>query len=323
MKKREMFGKIGLVLGGGGGKGLFQVGAIAEIVKNNIPFCYVAGVSAGGVVAAKCLEVMPDAEEMEKAALIKFRTPPFLTNRELFRHPLKTKSLLDNAPLKRLIAELDMNKIMNSPVEFHVITSNLLTGKEKVFSNRCGDPELFRKAIIASTAIPGVFRPEIINGAILIDGTVINPLPVKNAIAAGCDTIIVVETDPKENLISPEIFAEMGWLEILFRGYGFPVKQLIEKELIRTSRINQNLIGLKLIQRKITKAAGKKQKEIEAVFNENHFYFESRKKIRLVIIQPDKPLLTSGLKWTPNDAVQMIAEGKKIAEAELKKAGLI
>ena len=151
-------------------------------------------------------------------------------------------------------------------------------------------------------------------------------LPVraaKLAIAAGCDTIIVVETDPKENLISPEIFAEMGWLEILFRGYGFPVKQLIEKELIRTSRINQNLIGLKLIQRKITKAAGKKQKEIEAVFNENHFYFESRKKIRLIIIQPDKPLLTSGLKWTPNDAVQMIAEGKKIAEAELKKAGLI
>lgn len=323
MKKRETFGKIGLVLGGGGGKGLFQVGALVEIVKNNIPFCYAAGVSAGGIAAAKCLEIMPDAEELERTALMKFNRPPFLINRDLFRHPLKAKSLLENAPLKRLIAELDMNKIMNSPVEFHVIASDLLTGKEKIFSNRCGDPELFRKAIIASTAIPGVFRPEIIDGEVLIDGAVVNPLPVKNAITAGCDAIIVVETDPKENLISPEFFSEMGWLEILFRGYGFPVKQLIEKELIRTSRINQNLIGLRLIQRKIMKAAGEKKKEIEAIFNENHFYFESRKKIKLVVIQPNKPLLASSLKWTPNDAKQMIAEGKKIAEAELKKAHLI
>lgn len=224
MRKHKDLGTIGVVLGGGGGKSLFHVGVLSMLHHHNIPLSYLGAVSGASIAAAAFLEKQPHMEEFERTAMIKFRNPPFCLNRELLRHPWKGKSLLNNEPLRQLVMELDMNKVLSSPIELRVIAANASTGQARLFSNRDSSGGVLVKAIVASTAIPIFFKPEEINGELFIDGGTLFPHPIpilmKDAKAWGCDTVIVVETDPHNYHVRADVIRQWGWFQHLMHRFA-------------------------------------------------------------------------------------------------------
>jgi predicted acylesterase/phospholipase RssA len=276
----EEQGKIGLALSGGIGKGFFHVGALSELVKQKIPFSYVAAVSAGALAAAKLLEVLPDADASEAFALTHLSRLPFRKRKNIL------KSVYQLEDLGQLVGTWDMKKIMESEIRLDVIAADLTNGQERVFTNRGDSGEVFLKGILGSCALPPLFEPSHVEGRDYIDGGMIKPLPVSNAVEAGCETIIVIDGDPRNPELSfgsyeKRKMLKMGYL--VARASGFSLYQLARKELEEADRLKK----------------------------------------KLVIIRPQEPLLEDGTKWNAEDAVRMIAEGKRIAEYALRNALLI
>jgi len=218
------FGKIGWLLGGGGGKAHFQAGVEDTLHHYRLYPSYLGATSGGVIPASKYIEVTPDMAEFERAARVKFGKPPFKINPEVYWRWLGANSILDNSPLRELVGELNMKKIADSLIEFRVLAANAQTGRHKIFSNHDSPSGVLAKAIIASTAIPLIFRAEEIDGEVFFDGGGLYPHPlevlVKDARAWGCDTIIVVETEPPGYRVPVYKIMNFGLVEMLLHRFG-------------------------------------------------------------------------------------------------------
>lgn len=201
--------KVGLVLSGGSGKAFFHVGALVviarEMEKAKLPISYISAVSAGALAAVKFLEVFPRVDELEAFVLRYFARPPF--KRKKVGKILKERSLFDSTPLWELICAVDLQRVMNSSTELHVIATNVVSRRERVFSNKSEDADVFRKGVFASIALPRIFDPVPINAeGDFMDGGIVNPVPIENAVHAGCDTVVVVDGNPRRSLRGLEHF---------------------------------------------------------------------------------------------------------------------
>src|SRR6202020_1464564 len=81
--------------------------------------------------------------------------------------------------------------LQDAAIPFEVVTTSLTDGRERwIAHGRAVD------AILASSAIPSIFPPVIIDGDVLVDGGVVNNVPISRAIAAGCTRIYVLLCGP-------------------------------------------------------------------------------------------------------------------------------
>lgn len=175
--------RAAVVLGSGGARGYAHVGALEVIAERGFEIVAISGTSmgalVGGVAAADRLE--------EYTAWARS-----LTQREVWR-------LLDlslTAPggairAERIIAKvaeiLDGASIENLPVPFTAVATDVNARREVWFQH--GPVE---HAIRASIAIPGVITPVVINGRTLVDGGLINPVPIEPTSAVDADVTIAV-----------------------------------------------------------------------------------------------------------------------------------
>lgn len=327
MKRKEGGPKIGLVLSGGAGKSFFQVGALCALLEVGVRPHFVVAVSAGALAAAKYVECY-DARELELMVSLKFKKPPFYKNtRSLICHPFRTKSLLCNAPLRKIIDEIKIDRIFQSPIELQIATTDILKREEHFFSNRDQNTDVFKRAILASTALPGFFEAVEINGEMHIDGGMFNPLPIKRAVQAGCDMIIVIDSDATEDHISLRQFMKMGWTECQSRGYHIPIKALSDIEIDRTLRINKRIRAFESLRHKLVDKFGPNcEDNINQMFEDALQYFhydQNNREIQIVSVCPKQNILKSHFKWTSEEVAEMIADGKRAAKRELKRVGLI
>jgi len=198
--------KIGLVLSGGGAKGIAHIGVLQALEENGIPFDYIAGTSIGAVVGglyamgyspAEMLELVKSEEfknwrngTVENQYMEFFRksdpTPEILVTSISLRDSLiNPKKLLPNSLLNpiqldyaflKLCAQAtgqcqgDFDKLF---VPFRSVASNVYTRKSFVFRN--GD---LGDAIRASMSFPFVFKAIKVNGNLMYDGAIYNNYPV-------------------------------------------------------------------------------------------------------------------------------------------------
>ncbi|MEK7120052.1 MAG: patatin-like phospholipase family protein [Patescibacteria group bacterium] len=350
--------KIGLVLSGGSGKVFFHVGALDFLVESDIAshISYIAAVSAGAVVAAKYLE--GGIRQLKAAAMSSFKKPPFHLNKAgMAKHPFGGfKSFLSNEPLRKLIREINMEPVLKSSVQLDVITVNFLTGEEIVFSNYADrnalvikekadfvraimssnkkrlslivNKNVFAETIIASTSLPGIFEPVEIYGIPIIDGGMVNPLPINHAINNGCNIIIVIDSDPCDEPLTLEQYHEMNWSRILTRGFHFPSKTIGQIQIERTKRINNKIKTISALYENLPKMVGENFVDsAKALFTDifEQFNFNpSGRMVDPVIIRPDSPtLISSSMEWSIKDVKELMSQGSKIAERESRAAGLI
>lgn len=161
-KKNKSYG---LVLSGGGARGYFHIGVIKAIQELKIPITEVSGTSIGAIVGAiYCANPNVNFDEI-------------ISNLSFIKVIKLIKSHTDKNPSSKLedflkdIIKINDFKDFKIPFKFNATDIN--TGQEIIFSKG----EIF-PYLLSSSAIPGVFPPQKVNDTFLVDGGVINNIPI-------------------------------------------------------------------------------------------------------------------------------------------------
>ncbi len=176
--------RIGLALGSGAARGWAHVGAIRALEKRNIRADCVAGTSIGALVGAAYAAGKMDVLEGEILQLDWKRVLYFFSDPSFHR-----SGLVDGKKIADFLRSRASGLSMESlPTPIRVVATDLNTGTEVCLVR--GD---IIDALRASFAIPGVFTPVEMNGTILVDGGLVNPLPVSVVREMGADFVIAVD----------------------------------------------------------------------------------------------------------------------------------
>ncbi len=175
--------RIGLALGAGSAKGLAHIGILQVLEEAGIKPEVIAGTSMGAVIGSFYASGLTPSE-MEKMAtsITKDEVKKLLPKRPSLTH------LVDNERIKKLFYRvLGDKKIEDLPIKFGCVATDILSGKEIYFTS---GPVV--EAILASSAIPGFFPTVKIGERYLVDGGVVDPIPVELTKRLGADFVIAV-----------------------------------------------------------------------------------------------------------------------------------
>ena len=174
--------RVGLALGGGSARGWAHIGVIRALEEAGIHPTVVAGCSIGAVVGACYAAGRLDRLEAFARALTRRRVVGLIDPR------LPGSGLIAGNRLRqRLWADLGERRIETLPIRFGCVATEYGTGDEVSLTEG-----LAVDAVRASYAIPGLFPPVTHGGRVLMDGTLVNPVPVALARALGADLVICV-----------------------------------------------------------------------------------------------------------------------------------
>lgn len=174
--------KIGLALGSGGARGWAHIGAIRALETAGIKIDYIAGTSIGAFVGG--IYAVNQLDDLEAFVTeIDWKTIVSLLDVEF-----PTRGLLDGDKIYDLIYShvLDSN-LEDTNIPFHCVATDLLTQKAVILKTGS-----MVDAVRASISIPGVFTPFQKGESYLVDGGVINPVPVDIVKAMGSDVVIAI-----------------------------------------------------------------------------------------------------------------------------------
>lgn len=180
MRKR----KIGLALGSGGARGWAHIGVINAIREAGLEVHAVAGTSMGSLVGAAFAS--GKLEDLHRVALnLDLRQVLAM----MLEFSLNRSGLIDGARIVDFVREHVLStEIENLPMPFAAVATDIETGEEVVV--RTGS---VTDAVRASIAIPGLFTPLVTGTHVLVDGGLVNPLPVDVARDLGADFVIAVD----------------------------------------------------------------------------------------------------------------------------------
>ncbi len=196
--------RIGLALSGGGARGLAHIGAIRALERAGVPIDCLTGSSMGGIIAAAyACGLSPDELEQEIASFTRIRqllrlADPGMPNAGLLRGN-RLQAYFENRLGKRTFAELER--------PLALIAVDLNSRQEVVFQE--GSIAL---ALRATTALPGLFMPLELEGMRLVDGGLLNNLPIDVARKMGARIVIAVDVNPHPEDISRSWDSESRWV---------------------------------------------------------------------------------------------------------------
>lgn len=189
--------KIGLALGAGAARGWAHIGVINALQRAGIDVDVIAGCSIGSLVgAAYACNRLPPLEkwvcsfsnwDVLKLMDLSWQRGGLLRGERVF------------SQYRKLIP---VSEIEHCERRFAAVTTNLSTGRELWFTQ--GDLHL---AIRASCSMPGLMAPVMHNGYWLVDGAVVNPVPVSLARAMGADIVIAVDLQHDAHLMQPDLLS--------------------------------------------------------------------------------------------------------------------
>jgi NTE family protein len=203
--------KVGLVLGGGGSRGVAHIGVLQVLVREGIPIDFIVGTSMGGIVGVLfALGVAPDqlADEMSVLrgnSLINVKRWSARSRQRMLRN------LLSEALDGKTFADLRIPTTLMAVDMRHGVEVALNEGP-------------LMPAALATSAVPALFPPVELDGMQLADGGVIDSLATHVAFERGADKVIAVDIEPpleKDNPWVDPISAITGFrLPFLFGGSG-------------------------------------------------------------------------------------------------------
>lgn len=176
-------GKIGLALGSGSARGWAHIGVIRALEEAGKTIDCVAGTSIGALVGA--VYASGKIREMEDAVL-QLNRKQILMFSDIV---LPRSGLIDGRKITNLVEQYVLNTSMESlPLALHILATDLTKGTEVVLKK--GD---IVEAVRASFSIPGIFTPVRKDGNLLVDGGLVNPVPVSAVKEMGASFVIAVD----------------------------------------------------------------------------------------------------------------------------------
>jgi NTE family protein len=183
---------VALALGGGGARGYAHIGAIRSLEARGLEITAIAGTSMGAVIGA--LYAAGKLAEFEKWA----RKLTYLDVVGLMDFSMGKSGAIKAERILNVVDKmLEGIRIEQLPIPFTAVATDLLDNKEVLFNS--GPTAL---ALRASVAIPGVITPVMIDGKLLGDGGMVNPVPVSPLKNARARRIVAIDL-AQGRLISP------------------------------------------------------------------------------------------------------------------------
>ncbi len=186
--------RTAFVLSGGASLGAVQVGMLMALRDHGITPDCVFGASAGAVNAA-WVAGDPGLADLDHLAAVwrSLRTRDVFPFRPVFGFlgfVGQRNSLVPADGLRRIVtANVRFARLEDAAIPIGLVATEVRTGQEVVL-----DRGPVVDAVLASSAIPGVFPPVTVGDHILIDGGVVNNTPIANAVAAGAERVYVLPT---------------------------------------------------------------------------------------------------------------------------------
>ncbi|MGK0363364.1 MAG: NTE family protein [Saprospiraceae bacterium] len=242
-KKRP---KIGLVLAGGGAKGLAEVGVIKVLEEAGIRPDYITGTSIGSIVGGLYAsgysvdDLYGLAKEIDwnyyfNDDIARIHSPVIERDdhdKYLLSFPIEDRKVklprgaVAGKKISLLLSRLTINShecndFDRLPIPFRCVATNFSTGEAVVLS-KGSLPDAMR----ASMSIPSVFEPVVIDGQLLIDGASARNMPVQDVIDMGADIVIAVDIGGP--LLTEEQFKTP--LDVMVQAGSYLITQINEKQ---------------------------------------------------------------------------------------------
>jgi len=187
--------KLGVVLGGGGARGLAHIGVIKVLEESSISISYLAGCSMGGLIAS-LLSTGLSINEIEKIAR------RFSNTREILKLVDRTpsrKGLLAGKNIRKFLSKYipDDFRMENTAIPLTLNAVDLISGEE--IELREG---ILLDNMMATTAVPGFFPPVEIGAYRLVDGGMLDDVPVKFLKNSPADVILAIDVHQLNDAIN-------------------------------------------------------------------------------------------------------------------------
>ncbi len=176
--------KIGLVLGGGGCRGMGHIGALKAFEELGVTFDYIVGTSAGSMIASLYAygKSATEIEELAKGVIMK----------DVFKGAIPFVKPVKASRIEKAMNEVfgDLTVFSEMKIPLTVVCTDLKTGKEVDF-----DYGNVAKVVSASCAVPGVFTPVVYEDMHLVDGGIRNNVPVDIAKKMGANVVFAIDVN--------------------------------------------------------------------------------------------------------------------------------
>jgi len=184
---------IGLVLSGGGSKGIAHAGAIQFLEERDMKPSAISGTSAGAIIAA--LYAFGKTPE----EILTFFKSIYLFHWKHFT--LKKPGIIDSDSFKEYFDKIfGDTKIGDLPIPIYITATDLVKGKLKIFR-----PDIkITDAVLASSSFPGMLSPYKVENCIYSDGGILNHFPT-NLLQGRCDLLIGVYVSPIQNILAKDL----------------------------------------------------------------------------------------------------------------------
>lgn len=205
--------RVALVLGSGGARGYAHIGVIGELRSRGYEIVGISGSSMGALVgglqaAGKLDEYTEWAKSLTQRAVLRLLDPSIAA-----AGVLRAEKILD--AVRDILGDVCIEDL---PVPYTAVTTDLIAGRSVWLQRGPVDA-----AIRASIAIPGVITPHVLDGRLLADGGILDPLPMAPVAAVNADVTIAVslsgsESGGRAEPDDTEVHPTADWLNRLLRS---------------------------------------------------------------------------------------------------------
>jgi NTE family protein len=173
--------RIALVLGSGGARGYAHIGVIDELQARGYEIACIAGCSMGAVVggiyaAGKLEQYRAWTQSLDYLDVLRLLDVSFRLG------AIRGEKVFGK--IREIVGEIDIEAL---PIPFTAVATDLTNQQEIWFQEGC-----LHQAMRASAAIPSLFTPLVQGKRMLVDGGLLNPLPIVPVVSSHCDLIIAV-----------------------------------------------------------------------------------------------------------------------------------
>lgn len=268
--------RTGLVLEGGGMRGIFTVGVLDCFMDHGVRFPYTVGVSAGASNGISYISGQRGRSRFSNIDLLKHY------NYIGWRHFLRGRGYIDLDYIFYVYPEryypFDYDAFFKAPERFEVVVSNCLTGQAEYLEEK-RDRDHLLAVCKASCTLPVLCPITYVDGVPMVDGGVCDAIPVRHALEQGCDRLVLVLTRNKGYRKADKDFYLPGFIY-----HQYPA--LREQLRTRYRRYNETRDFIERLERER----------------------------KAIVIRPEKPLRVGRTGHDPQALADLYDEGYALAE---------
>ena len=199
--------KIGLALGGGAVLGAAHIGVLRALEEMDVEVSFITGTSIGAFVGA-LYAFGNTSKDIEEIALE-------LKWMDISGIAIFESGLLSNAKLGKLLSKsMEDKKIEDAEIPLAVVATDITSGDKVVI-----DKGAVAQAVMASTCIPGVFSPVEFDEKLLVDGGIVENIPIDTVKNMGAEYVIGVDLNAKKMYNKPDSI-----LDVMINSFHFTLK---------------------------------------------------------------------------------------------------